>query len=234
MDLMTPEISPATPVRVKICGLTRREDALLAVELGADALGFVFYRESPRYISPEAAAEIAGELPPHVARVGVFVDPLPEQVNAIAGIAGLHAVQIHGLSDMQRLEEIRLPVVLAHRVGHAPLRLWEIAFPPPVVAHLLDAYHPRLHGGTGRTFDWHQAVELARRHRIILAGGLTPENVPRAVKLVQPYAVDVSSGVEQAPGIKDRKKLTTFLENLKEFRHGATPAGSPQPPFPLA
>jgi phosphoribosylanthranilate isomerase len=202
--------------RIKICGITRREDAQLAAELGAAALGFNFYPPSPRYIAPSSAAEIIGELPPFVMPVGVFADEASaEHVLGVAGEAGVAAVQLRGpgLPAFQgHLGEY--PVILAVPVGDD--------FRPEGIsrfqasAFLLDAHDPKLLGGTGKTFNWSLAREAKQYGTIILAGGLTPENVAQAIWEVRPYAVDVASGVESAPGVKDAAKLRAFFAAVKD------------------
>jgi phosphoribosylanthranilate isomerase len=202
--------------RVKICGLTRREDATLAAELGAAALGFNFYPPSPRYLAPSSAAEIIGELPPFVTPVGVFADEASaEHILGVAGEAGVTAVQLRG--PRLPLFEGRLgeyPVILAVPVGEdfSPEGISRLK----ASAFLLDAQDPKLLGGTGKTFDWNLARDAKRYGTIILAGGLTPENVARAIREVCPYAVDVASGVESAPGVKDAAKLRAFFAAVKE------------------
>jgi phosphoribosylanthranilate isomerase len=204
------------PTRVKICGITRLEDAQLAVELGAAALGFNFFPASPRYIEPSVARNIVLKVPPFVTAVGVFADE-PDPVNVLerAGMAGVGCVQLHGQSH-SALDDVRqvLPVIAALGVGEtfSPQSLSAMK----ASAFLLDASHPGLHGGTGKTFDWEVAKEAKRYGTIILAGGLTPENVGQAIRKVRPYAVDVASGVESAPGIKDPGKLKAFFQAVKE------------------
>lgn len=206
--------------RIKICGITRREDALLAVELGAAALGFNFYPPSPRYLAPSAAAEIIRRLPPLVMPVGVFANETrAEDVITVAREAGVAAVQLRGpgLPAMNGPLE-RYPIILAVPVGKD--------FKPEALrglkagAILLDAHDPNLLGGTGKTFDWNLARGAKRFGTIILAGGLTPENVARAVREVRPYAVDVASGVESAPGVKDAAKLRAFFKAVAEADRG--------------
>ncbi len=206
--------------RVKICGITRRQDALLAAELGAAALGFNFYPPSPRYIAPSSAAEIIGALPPFVTPVGVFADEASaEHILGVAGEAGVAAVQLRGPG---------LPAIQS-RLGEFPLILAvpvENDFSPESIrrfqasAFLLDTHDPKLLGGTGKTFDWNLAREAKRYGTIILAGGLTPENVAQAIREVRPYAVDVASGVESAPGVKDPAKLRAFLAAVREADRG--------------
>lgn len=206
-------------LRIKICGITRREDALIAAELGADALGFVFYPGSPRCISPEHAAEISEQLPAHVARVGVLVDPSPATVRQVIAALRLDALQLHRLSRLAGVLDCGgLPVIpaLAVKDTVASDQLSWLAAAP---ALLLDAHHQHLPGGTGRRLDWRMVRSISRRHRVILAGGLNPENVATAVCLARPYAVDVASGLEERPGIKDHQKMKRFFINLKEFRY---------------
>ena len=196
---------------VKICGITRGEDADAAVEEGADALGFVFWPESPRYIDPARAREIVTKLPPFVTTVGVFVNQPADYVNRVAGLARLGAVQLHGDEDEAFAAAVTLPVIKAVAVtGVAPEPRW-----PDEVLLLVDADDPVRRGGTGRAADWSAAAALARRRRVLLAGGLTPGNVAEAVALVQPFGVDVSSGVERSPGVKDRQLLAALFEAIK-------------------
>jgi len=204
------------PTRVKICGLTRLEDAQRAVELGAAALGFNFYPPSPRYIEPAAARAIVRQLPPFVTAVGVFANETDAcHVISLARQAGVAAVQMHG-PGFPALHELlsayTLVVAVAVREGFKPEELGR--FKPS--AYLLDAFDPDRLGGTGKTFDWNVAREALHYGPIILAGGLTPENVAQAVREVRPFAVDVASGVESAPGIKDPAKLRAFFAAVAE------------------
>jgi len=195
------------PTRIKICGLTRLEDAQRAVDLGAAALGFNFYPPSPRYIEPEPARAIIRRLPPFVTAVGVFADETDAgHVISLARESGATAVQVHGprfpaLHEL--LSVFTLVVAVAVREGFKPEELRKIK----PSAFLLDAFDPDRLGGSGSTFDWSVAREAKQYGPIILAGGLTPENVAQAVWEVRPFAVDVASGVESAPGIKDPAKL---------------------------
>ncbi len=202
-------------VRVKICGITRVEDALVAVEAGADAVGFIFHPPSPRYARPEVVREICQLLPPLVSRVGVFVDTSEERVTDQARVAGVDTLQFHGRETVgfcQQFSGFRL--IKAFRMDSLAVlsRLEEFQG----MAWLLDSYVPGAFGGTGQTFNWDLACEAVRRGgRVILAGGLTPENVARAVAAVRPYAVDVSSGVESEPGRKDPEKVRAFIAAAK-------------------
>src|SRR5271157_2343971 len=197
--------------RVKICGITRWEDAQLAVELGAAALGFNFYQPSPRYLDPAAARAIILKLPPLITPVGIFANESDgEHVARVARESRVRAVQLHGpqfppldgaLADFPRIRAV------AVREGFQPETLRDLGGD----AFLLDAYNSELLGGTGKPFNWALAREANRFGTIILAGGLTPENVGQAIREVRPFAVDVASGVESAPGAKDRGKLCDFF-----------------------
>ena len=202
-------------VRVKICGITNVEDALLACELGADAIGLNFYEKSPRCISPFAASKIIGKLPPFVAPVGVFVNWQAAPVTTLAKALGLAAAQLHGDEPPKLVSEIakKVSVIKALHVGKGN------TFPPfaryrGAAAFLLDAPHSGQYGGTGHTTDWGVASTAAKSHRILLAGGLTPENVAEAILAARPYAVDVTSGVESKPGKKDPAKLRAFFDTV--------------------
>jgi phosphoribosylanthranilate isomerase len=199
------------PTRIKVCGITRLEDALLAVELGAAALGFNFYRPSPRYIDPATARAIIQRLPPFVTAVGVYANETDiDSVIAIAQEAGVAVVQLHG----PRFPELdgrptSCPLIRAVAVGDdfKPESLSNIR----ANGFLLDACHPNLSGGTGRSFDWKLARDANRYGTIIVAGGLNPGNVGRAIQIVRPFAVDVASGVESRPGQKDPALLRAFF-----------------------
>ena len=200
-------------VRVKICGITNVEDALLACELGAHAIGLNFYEKSPRCISPFTASKIIQKMPPFVTPVGVFVNWQAAPVASLAKALGLAAAQLHGDEPPKLVSEVakKVPVIKALHAGKGS------ALPPfaryrGVTAFLLDAPHSGQYGGTGGTADWTMAEAAAKSHRILLAGGLTPENVAEAILAVRPYAVDVTSGVETKPGKKDPEKLRAFFE----------------------
>jgi len=200
-------------MRVKVCGITRREDAVLAVNLGATALGFVFWPRSPRAVASELVREITDRLPPFVSRVGVFVNESPGRIAAVAAEAGLTCVQLHGDEDASEYLDLRLPLVKALPVGEG-FNLSAVEDLPSRVTPLLDAHDPARRGGTGRVIEWTVAAAAARVRPLILSGGLNPENVKSAVATVNPYAVDVSSGVEAAPGTKDENKLRAFFAAL--------------------
>lgn len=201
-------------VRVKICGITNLEDALMAVEAGADALGFVFFRGSPRCISPERAAAIIRRLPPFIQTVGLFVNEEPATVNAVADQCGLDLVQLHGEESPDYCTAVKRRIIKAFRVKDASSLDAIVNY--HVAACLLDAWSPAARGGTGTTFNWEIAARAAASHPIILAGGLTPENVAEAVATVNPYAVDVSSGVESSPGKKDAALIRAFISAARQ------------------
>jgi phosphoribosylanthranilate isomerase len=199
-------------VRVKICGITRTADALAAIAAGADALGFMFYPPSPRHLEFDAARAIIAALPPLVARVGVFVNPTEAFVRqAIA--AGVDTLQFHGEETPEFCGRFGLKTIKAFRVRNAD----SLAECPhhPESAWLLDSFVPGQPGGTGACFNWELAKTASQAHTVILAGGLTPQNVAEAVRQVHPYAVDVSSGVEATPGQKDPAKIRAFIDATK-------------------
>jgi len=201
-------------VRVKVCGLTRLEDVLLGVELGVDAFGFNFVEDSPRRITPAQARDLCAAVPPFTSRVGVFADQLPRVMEATALLAGLTCLQLHGDEPPESCRSIALPWYKAHRVGPD--------FVPESVSRyrsstcLLDAHVPGRQGGTGTTFDWTVARLTSAYARVIVAGGLTPVNVGDAIAAARPYGIDVSSGVESAPGKKDRRLLSAFMKRVRE------------------
>jgi phosphoribosylanthranilate isomerase len=201
-------------VRVKICGITNLEDALVAVDAGADALGFIFYESSPRKLSAEAAGIIIRDLPPFVAKVGVFVNADEKTMLITAAKIGLDTLQLHGDEPPAPWLNCSLKTIKAFRMRNADslraLSTYDTS------AWLLDSFVPDQPGGTGAKFNWDLAVEAKKIGRpIILAGGLTPENVAEAVRKVRPFAVDVSSGVESSPGRKDHTKLRRFIAAAK-------------------
>jgi len=195
--------------KVKVCGITHLEDALFAAEAGANALGFIFYAKSPRYITPDRAREIILRLPPFVAKVGVFVNEELDRVREIMAYCHLDYAQLHGDEPPEQVAALAPRAIKAVQVRTAAdverLSAYQAA------AYLLDTYHPTKPGGTGKTWDWELAMEAKKHGPIILAGGLTPENVAVAIQRVHPYAVDVSSGVEAAPGIKDHQMVRRFI-----------------------
>jgi phosphoribosylanthranilate isomerase len=202
------------PVRIKICGITNVEDALLAAGLGADALGFIFYAKSPRGVTVPVASEICRALPPFVSRVGVFVNESEQAINEAVVACRLTAVQLHGEESPEFCRRFAVPVIKVVRVRDATSIAEAAGY--EVDALLLDTYTAASHGGTGRTFDWSLAVQAkSLRRPVILSGGLTADNVADAIRAVQPYAVDVASGVESAPGRKDAAQLCRFISQCK-------------------
>jgi phosphoribosylanthranilate isomerase len=199
---------------VKICGVTRVEDALAAAAHGAHAIGLVFYRPSPRYVEPAIAAEIVRALPPFVTPVGLFVDAPEDEVRDAAARSGVRLLQFHGNESAAYCARFALPYMKAVRV-RAGVDLLQYARDfAGAKALLLDAYQEGLHGGTGAVFDW-TLIPPALPLPVVLSGGLTPENVADAVRRVKPGAVDVSSGVESGKGIKDARKIAAFITGVR-------------------
>lgn len=205
--------------KVKICGITKKEDAFAAAKLGADALGFNFYKYSPRYILPEKANEIIEKLPHNILKVGVFVNENPDKIIEIANFTKLDAVQLHGDETPEFVRKIRaesnLEIIKAFRVspGFALEKISEYG----VDTILLDAYSPNERGGTGETFDWKIAKQVQNIFpKMYLAGGLSAENIFDALIKVKPFAVDACSGLEKEKGVKDLQKLERFLSAVKE------------------
>jgi phosphoribosylanthranilate isomerase len=200
--------------RIKICGITRREDAQAAVRLGADAIGLVFYPSSPRAVTPEQAAAIVDRLPPFVTVVGLFVDAPRPEVMEVASAVPLDLLQFHGAESAADCSGHGRPWIKAIRM-HDSVDLEQLSRQYTGAAGLLlDTYRAGVPGGTGVTFDW-QRIPPELASRIILAGGLDPHNVEQAVRQVRPYAVDVSGGVEAAKGIKDADKMAAFIAGVK-------------------
>ncbi|MDZ4742733.1 MAG: phosphoribosylanthranilate isomerase [Verrucomicrobiota bacterium] len=201
--------------RIKICGITNREDAEKAVEYGADALGFVFYTNSPRFITPQEVVMLTTSIPVFVSKVGVFVDLGIEEVRKIANEVGLEAIQLHGNESREYCKGFYQPVIKAFRMKNIEtlieMRDYEVS------AFLLDAFSSNSLGGTGKKFNWDWALRAKVYNRpIILSGGLTPDNVGEAVRTVHPYAIDVSSGVESVPGKKDHIMMRDFIQACKK------------------
>jgi phosphoribosylanthranilate isomerase len=196
--------------RVKICGICRAGDATRAVELGASAIGFVFWPGSPRYIEPAQARDIAARLPAHVTAIGVFVDQPATYVEEVAELVPLGAVQLHGTESIEAFADVRRPLIKAVHVSQG-FQASTVDGLPASVTVLLDAHDPIRRGGTGRTIDWAVAAAVAARRTTILSGGLNAANVAEAIARVQPHMVDVSSGVESEPGRKDLDKLKEFF-----------------------
>jgi len=203
-------------VKVKVCGMTSLKDALNAVEGGADAVGFIFYKKSLRSVTMKTVREIVLELPPFVDTVGVFVDETAEQINKIADYCNLDIIQLHGNESPTFCKKIRRKVIKAFRIKDMQSVKKISNF--QVSGFLLDTFSENLHGGTGKVFDWNLALPAKKFGPVIMAGGLTPNNVQQAVRQIRPYGVDVCSGVESEPGIKDHKKVRAFLNNAKAGR----------------
>ena len=200
--------------RVKICGITRTEDALAAVSFGADAIGFVFWQQSARNILPQQARPITKTIPAFVTTVGVYVDPTVEWVHETATIANLGLLQFHGNESPEFCDQFSLPYVKALRIKE-DMDLLEYANRyQSAKGLLLDTYSANLPGGTGEVFDW-TLIPANLPLPIILSGGLTPDNVVHAIAKVKPWAVDVSSGVEASKGIKDINKISAFMQRVK-------------------
>ena len=200
---------------VKICGVTSAEDAQLAAELGASAIGFVFWAQSPRYIEPIAARAIVAKLPPFITAVGVFVNQPVDLVLAIARLARLGAVQLHGDEPADEYATLPVRVIKAMPLRNTDDREAARAVPSSATL-LLDAHDPVRRGGTGRVIDWAIASSVSRQRPVILSGGLSAGNVADAIATVNPYGIDVSSGVEMSPGRKDPAKLRALFAALRE------------------
>lgn len=196
-------------VRIKFCGITRPEDAAAAAAAGADAIGLVFYRDSPRYVSPRQAAWVCASLPPFVSRVGVFVDPEGDWVRQVLKTVPLDLLQFHGAESVNLCTSFGLPYLKGVRVRETSDILHVDLDHAPAQALLLDAFVAGKQGGTGVLFSW-GLVPAGLAHRVILAGGLTPDNVGAAIAAVKPFAVDVSGGIENQPGVKDPEKMRRF------------------------
>jgi len=206
-------------MKVKVCGITSYDDAMIVLDQGVDALGFNFFPSSPRYIHPADARLIIRRIPPFVVTVGLFVNAgEPDQVSETARMAGVQVLQLHGDETPEYCRELAdWPIIKALRIGkgEVPENLEEY----PVRGFLLDVKDDILFGGTGRSFDWSLAKGIKRIRPIILAGGLRPENVREAIRVVEPYGVDVCSGVESIPGKKDAGKLIKFMSEVRNASH---------------
>jgi len=200
--------------RVKICGITREQDAKAAVDYGADAIGLVFYQDSPRAITIENARAIVQKLPPFVSVVGLFVDPSPKDVAAVLHRVSLDMLQFHGNELPSECSAYGRPYIKAIKVKEGDDIAAQVSKYAGARGVLLDTYDPKLPGGTGRVFDWARIPKKLDKP-LILAGGLTPENVWQAISKVRPYAVDVSGGVEAAKGIKDAEKIAAFMRGVQ-------------------
>jgi phosphoribosylanthranilate isomerase len=207
-------------MKIKICGITNIDDALFSAELGADALGFIFVKTSSRHIRPSAARKIIQKLPPFVIPVGIVADAERDEILELIDETGICCVQLHGNELPKQLAKFPVPVYKSFRVDKEfnleTLQRYKGS------AYLLDTYVEGALGGTGKTFDWDIAVQAKTYGRIILAGGLTPENIAKAIQKVHPYAVDVNSGVESVPGKKDRTKLEQLFKIIRPFQNEQT------------
>jgi len=200
--------------RIKICGITRPDDALAAAELGADALGFNFYRLSPRYVETAVAANLVRILPPFIGSVGLFVDASADEVHAVLDVVPLTLLQFHGDESPEFCGQFGKPFLKAIRMKADVDVTTEMARYASAVGILLDAYRPGVPGGTGETFDWQRVPQLAPKP-LLLAGGLTSANVGAAIRATRPWAVDVSGGVEASRGRKDHDKLKAFFDAVR-------------------
>ena len=204
-------------MKIKICGITNANDAAQAVASGADALGFVLYRKSPRFVEPATVRELVADLPPFVLSVGVFVNESAEVVRNLMDQCGLSLAQLHGDETAAYCEQLGRPALKALRLKDRGsfLALAEFQGRANIRGFVIDAFSDQAYGGTGHTADWTLAAEAAKAAPILLAGGLTPANVFQAIQSVRPYGVDVSSGVEAAPGRKDPAKVKAFIESAR-------------------
>lgn len=203
-------------VRVKICGITNLTDAIAALEADADAIGFLFYPQSKRYIEPEKAKEIICNLPPFITSIGVFVNESVERIIEIAKAINLTAVQLHGTESQNVCDKLKkyFPVIKAFSVSDEDDIKKALNYKG--VVPLFDTKSPQ-YGGTGKNFNWNLLLPFKDKFKyFILSGGLTPENVKEAIRLLSPFAVDVSTGVEKSPGIKDKAKIISFIKNVKQ------------------
>lgn len=200
--------------RIKICGITDIEDALMAVELGAHAVGFVF-SEGPRRVDSEIVRRICSALPPFISKVGVFVNEESDVIEHQARLCRLDAVQLHGSDNHNAEYSFNVPVIRTFRVAN--INILTAIRESEATYFLLDTFDERQSGGSGRTFDWNIAKAATKFGHVILAGGLNHQNVTEALDVVHPYAVDVSSGVEKSPGIKDHEKMRLFIKEVQAW-----------------
>lgn len=204
-------------MKVKICGITNLEDAKLSYDLGADAIGFIFYQKSKRYIEPKEAKEIINQLPVFLQRVGVFVNESSKEINKIAKEIKLNLIQLHGEEPPEVIDDIELPVIKAFRVNEN--FDYSILSKYKNCSFLLDTFNENEYGGTGQQFNWRK-IPSELKGKIILAGGISENNVGPIYKEINPYAIDVSSSIEIEPGKKDHKKLKQLFQKLYELRKG--------------
>ena len=201
-------------MKVKICGITNLEDALLCEELTADALGFIFYEKSKRYVAPETVEQITEQIDAFILKVGVFVNEQPDRINSIAKSAGLNIVQLHGDETPEIISQINLPVIKAFRVNEQfdfeTLNNYKNCY------YLLDTFSKSEYGGTGKSFDWN-LIPTELRSKIILSGGISSSNIQIIKTEINPYAVDVSSSLEEYPGKKSKGKLKEFFNKIRNI-----------------
>lgn len=204
----------------KICGITRIEDARYAAQLGYNAIGFIFYPPSPRFVPPEKVKEIIAALPPFVATVGIFVNEVPEKVKEVCSYCKLSLVQLHGDESPEYCDQMPVRVLKAFGVdSHFNFNILSQYMNSNVAAFLLDKHSPELVGGTGQVFDWQLVKKAKEFGRVILAGGITPFNVTSAITEAEPFGIDVNSGVEVLPGEKNRVKMKEVIEKIKRFKN---------------
>ena len=216
----------ALRTRIKVCGITGKEDARAAVAAGADGLGFIFVKQSPRLVDPDIVRAVTAELPPFVNSIGVFCDEEIEVVEEIINYCHLTLVQLHGAESPEYCKSVSCPVIKSFSV-HPETESQELAAYSEVASgFLLDTYHKDMAGGTGMVFDWKLVEQIQPPGPVILAGGLNPENVGDAIRLVKPFAVDVNSGVEYQPGRKDTDKLKSFANEVRKADELASKAGT--------
>jgi phosphoribosylanthranilate isomerase len=202
-------------LKVKICGITNIDDALLCESLGADALGFIFYKKSKRFVEPEVVGEIISNLSPFIVKVGVFVNSSPDEINKIANEVKLSAVQLHGDEEPEIISDINFPIIKSFRINNgfdfSVLTKFEKA------SFLFDTYSEKEYGGTGKTFNW-KIIPGKLKSKIILSGGISINNIEEVYTHIQPAAVDLSSSLESQPGKKDSKKVEEFFKKVNHFK----------------
>ena len=206
---------------IKICGITNLKDAKLAVNVGANAIGFIFYKSSPRYIDPLQASKIAANLQGKISLVGVFVDEIVNKIHEVSKLVGLDFIQLHGNESPEFCKKVKLPIIKAFRISN--IFDQRIMDDYNVHAFLFDAYKKDLYGGSGKIFNWELLRKLDTDNLIILSGGLHKKNILSGIKVISPDAVDVNSGVESRPGIKDKEKMKVLFEVLKNIESSSSP-----------
>ena len=216
----------ALRTRIKVCGITGKDDARAAVAAGADGLGFIFVKESPRLVDPDVVRAVTGELPPFVNSIGVFCDEDIEVVEEIINYCHLTLVQLHGSESPEYCKGVSRPVIKSFSVRPETESQELAAYSEVASGFLLDTYHKDMAGGTGKVFDWKLVEQIHPPGPVILAGGLNPENVGDAIRLVKPFAVDVNSGVEYQSGRKDTDKLKSFADEVRKADELASKAGA--------